>query len=520
DSVDWSRERFTMDEGLSRAVLTIFKRLYEDGLIYRAERIINWCPRCLTALSDIEVEHDEEDGELVSIRYGDGADSVVVATTRPETMLGDTAVAVHPDDPRYAHLVGRDIELPLSGRRVPVVADPHVDPEFGTGAVKVTPAHDPDDFEIGRRHGLPSVCIMDERGVITVPGPVEGLDRFEARPAVVAALREQGRIAAEKRPYVHAVGHCSRCGTIVEPRLSLQWFVKVEPLAKAAGDAVRDGRVRIHPAELAVRYFDWVDNMHDWCISRQLWWGHRIPVWYGPGGEVRVVGPGEEPPAGADWRQDPDVLDTWFSSALWPFSTLGWPDDTEDLRRFYPTTVLETGYDIIFFWVARMIFQGLAMMDDVPFRVVYLHGMVRDERGQKMSKTKGNVLDPLDLTDRYGTDALRFTLITMGSPGNDLNLSVERIEGNRNFANKLWNVARFVLANVTPAEVARDAEGSPAAPDPARTEIVDRWIVGRLHALEADVTRLLEGYLLGEAGRQIYDFLWGDLADWYIEAAK
>ncbi len=329
DSVDWSRERFTMDEGLSRAVLTIFKRLYDDGLIYRAERIINWCPRCLTALSDIEVEHDDEDGELTSIRYGDGQDSVVVATTRPETMLGDTAVAVHPDDPRYAHLVGRDVELPLSGRRIPVVADPHVDPEFGTGAVKVTPAHDPDDFEIGRRHDLPSLSIMDERGVITVPGPFEGLDRFEARPAVVAALREQGRIVSQTRPYVHAVGHCSRCGTIVEPRLSLQWFVKVEPLAKAAGDAVRDGRVKIHPAEMAVRYFDWVDNMHDWCISRQLWWGHRIPVWYGPGGEVRVVGPGEQPPAGGDWRQDPDVLDTWFSSALWPFSTLGWPDDTE-----------------------------------------------------------------------------------------------------------------------------------------------------------------------------------------------
>src|SRR5499427_5910728 len=301
DSVDWSRERFTMDPGLSRAVQTMFKRLYADGLIYQAERIINWCPRCLTALSDIEVEHDDEDGELISIRYGDGPDSVVVATTRAETMLGDTAVAVHPDDPRYAHLVGREVELPLSGRRIPVIADPHVDPEFGTGAVKVTPAHDPDDFEIGRRHNLPSLTIMDERGVITVPGPFEGLDRFEARPAVVAALREQGKIVDEKRPYVHAVGHCSRCGTIVEPRLSLQWFVKVEPLAKAAGDAVRDGRVRIHPAEFAVRYFDWVDNMHDWCISRQLWWAHRTPVWYGPHGEVRVVGPGEQPPGG-DWR--------------------------------------------------------------------------------------------------------------------------------------------------------------------------------------------------------------------------
>src|SRR5882724_902526 len=354
DSVDWDRERFTMDAGLSRAVQTIFKRLFDDGLIYRAERIINWCPRCMTALSDIEVDHTEDDGELVSVRYGDGDDSIVVATTRVETMLGDTAVAVHPDDPRYGHLIGRELDLPLAGRRIPVVADPHVDPDFGTGAVKVTPAHDPDDFEIGRRHGLPSMTIMDERAVITVHGPFLGLDRFEARPAVLAALREQGRVVAERRPYPHAVGHCGRCGTTVEPRLSLQWFVKVGPLAKAAGDAVRDGRVRIHPPELAARYFDWVDDMHDWCISRQLWWGHRIPVWYGPGGEVRCVGPGEEPPSGEGWRQDPDVLDTWFSSALWPFSTLGWPDDTPDWRTFYPNSVLVTGYDILFFWVARM----------------------------------------------------------------------------------------------------------------------------------------------------------------------
>ncbi len=369
DSVDWSRERFTMDEGLSRAVQTIFKRLFDDGLIYRAERIINWCPRCLTALSDIEVDHVEDEGELVSVRYGDGADSVVVATTRVETMLGDTAVAVHPDDPRYAGLVGREVELPLSGRRIPVVADPHVDPAFGTGAVKVTPAHDPDDFEIGRRHSLPSLTIMDDRGVITAHGPFLGLDRFEARPAVLAALREDGRVVAERRPYLHAVGHCMRCGTTVEPRLSLQWFVKVDPLAKAAGDAVRDGRVRIHPPQLAARYFDWVDDMHDWCISRQLWWGHRIPVWYGPGGQVACVGPDDVPPDGEGWRQDPDVLDTWFSSALWPFSTLGWPDDTPDLRTFYPTSVLVTGYDILFFWVARMMMFGLyAMADRGPAR--------------------------------------------------------------------------------------------------------------------------------------------------------
>jgi valyl-tRNA synthetase len=518
DSVDWSRERFTMDEGLSRAVLTIFKRLYDDGLIYRAERIINWCPRCLTALSDIEVDHSDEDGELVSIRYGDGADSVVVATTRPETMLGDTAVAVHPDDPRYAHLVGRDIELPLSGRRVPVVADPHVDPEFGTGAVKVTPAHDPDDFEIGRRHGLPSVSIMDERGVITVPGPFEGLDRFEARPAVVAALREQGRIAAEKRPYVHAVGHCSRCGTIVEPRLSLQWFVKVEPLAKAAGDAVRDGRVRIHPAELAVRYFDWVDNMHDWCISRQLWWGHRIPVWYGPGGEVRVVGPGEEPPAGADWRQDPDVLDTWFSSALWPFSTLGWPEDTEDLRRFYPTSVLVTGYDILFFWVARMMMFGLYAMRDydpadaVPFRAVFLHGLIRDAHGRKMSKSRGNTVDPLDWIDRFGADATRFTLARGASPGGDIAVGEEWVTGARNFCNKLWNATRFALLN--------GASVPDTLPAAASLSTADRWILSRLAAVTAEVDELYEQYEFGKICDALYHFAWDEVCDWYLELAK
>ncbi len=361
DGVDWTRERFTMDEGLSRAVQTIFKRLFDDGLIYRAQRIINWCPRCLTALSDIEVDHSDDEGELVSVRYGDGDASVVVATTRVETMLGDTAVAVHPGDPRYAGLVGRELELPLTGRKIPVLADPHVDPEFGTGAVKVTPAHDPDDFEIGRRHELPSMIIMDERGVITAAGPFEGLDRFEARPAVLAALREDGRVITEIRPYLHAVGHCGRCGTTVEPRLSLQWFVKVGPLAKAAGDAVRDGRVTIHPGEMAGRYFDWVDDMHDWCISRQLWWGHRIPVWYSADGEVMCAGPGEQPP-GEGWTQDPDVLDTWFSSALWPFSTLGWPGDTPDLLAFYPTSVLVTGYDILFFWVARMMMFGLYAM--------------------------------------------------------------------------------------------------------------------------------------------------------------
>ncbi len=479
DSVDWSRERFTMDAGLSQAVQTIFKRLFDDGLIYRAERIINWCPRCLTALSDIEVDHDEDEGELVSVRYGDGADSVVVATTRVETMLGDTAVAVHPDDPRYAGLVGRQVQLPLSGRSIPVVADPHVDPEFGTGAVKVTPAHDPDDFEIGRRHDLPSLTIMDERGVITAHGPFLGLDRFEARPAVLAALREQGRIVAERRPYLHAVGHCGRCGTTVEPRLSLQWFVKVEPLAKAAGDAVRDGRVKIHPAQLAARYFDWVDDMHDWCISRQLWWGHRIPVWYGPGGEVICVGPDDQPPAGPGWHQDPDVLDTWFSSALWPFSTLGWPADTPDLRTFYPTSVLVTGYDILFFWVARMMLFGLYAMagrgpsDAVPFRTVALHGLVRDAHGRKMSKSRGNTVDPLDWIDRFGADATRFILARGATPGGDVAISDEWAAGARNFCNKLWNATRFALLNGATADRGR--------PEPATLSAPDRWILSRLH---------------------------------------
>ena len=516
DSVDWTRERFTMDEGLSKAVQTIFKRLYTDGLIYRAQRIINWCPRCLTALSDIEVEHTDDDGELVSIRYGDGDGQIVVATTRAETMLGDTAVAVHPDDPRYAHLVGAEIELPLTGRRIPVVADPHVDPEFGTGAVKVTPAHDPDDFEIGRRHSLPSLVVMDERGVITARGPFEGLDRFEARPAVLAALRAEGRVVAEKRPYVHAVGHCSRCGTTVEPRLSLQWFVKVEPLAKAAGDAVRDGRVQIHPQDMAARYFDWVDNMHDWCISRQLWWGHRIPVWYGPDGEVACVGPDEQPPTGPGWTQDPDVLDTWFSSALWPFSTLGWPDDTPDLRAFYPTSVLVTGYDILFFWVARMMLFGLyanaALGPEraVPFRQIALHGLVRDQYGKKMSKSRGNTVDPLDWIDRFGADATRFTLARGANPGGDVAVSEDWAAGSRNFCNKLWNAARFALMNGAVAD-----QGLPS-----RMGTVDRWICSRLAAVTAEVDELFERFEFAKACEALYHFAWDEFCDWYLELAK
>jgi valyl-tRNA synthetase len=516
DSVDWSRERFTMDEGLSRAVQTIFKRLFDDGLIYRAERIINWCPRCLTALSDIEVDHTEDEGELVSIRYGEGDDAIVVATTRAETMLGDTAVAVHPDDPRYTHLIGREVELPLTGRRIPVIADSHVDPAFGTGAVKVTPAHDPNDFDIGRRHNLPSLTVLDERGVVTAHGPFEGLDRFEARPAVVGALREQGRIVAEVRPYLHSVGHCSRCHTTVEPRLSLQWFVRVAPLAKAAGDAVRDGRVRLHPPEMAARYFGWVDDMHDWCISRQLWWGHRIPVFYGPNGEVRCVGPDEEPPAG--WRQDPDVLDTWFSSALWPFSTLGWPDDTPDLRAFYPTSVLVTGYDILFFWVARMMMFGLYAMSDrdpddaPPFRVVALHGLVRDATGKKMSKSRGNTVDPLDWIERFGADATRFTLARGANPGSDVAVSDEWAAGSRNFCNKLWNAARFALFNG--ARVPRELPGA------ASLSVPDRWILSRLSAVAAEVDEDLEHFEFAKACETLYHFAWDEFCDWYLELAK
>ncbi|MBW6436533.1 valine--tRNA ligase [Actinoplanes hulinensis] len=513
DSVDWSRERFTMDEGLSRAVQTIFKRLYDDELIYRANRIINWCPRCLTALSDIEVEHTEDEGELVSIRYGEGENSIVVATTRAETMLGDTAVAVHPDDERYKHLVGTEVELPLTGRRIPIVADEHVDPSFGTGAVKVTPAHDPNDFEIGQRHGLPSPAIMNERAIITVPGPFEGLDRYEARPAIVAALREQGRIVAEKRPYLHSVGHCSRCKTTVEPRLSLQWFVNTKPLAKAAGDAVRDGRVKIEPAELSKRYFAWVDNMHDWCISRQLWWGHRIPVWYGPDGEVVCVGPDEQPPTGEGWKQDEDVLDTWFSSGLWPFSTLGWPEQTADLEKFYPTSVLVTGYDILFFWVARMMMFGLYAMDGrQPFDVVNLHGMVRDQFGKKMSKSFGNVVDPLDWIDRYGADATRFTLARGANPGSDVPVSEEWCQGSRNFCNKLWNATRFAMMN--------GASVSGDLPLPSELSAIDKWILSRLQHVTAEVDGYFAAYEYAKVCDALYHFAWDDVCDWYLELSK
>jgi valyl-tRNA synthetase len=521
DSVDWSRERFTLDDGLSDAVQTIFKRLYDDGLIYRDKRITHWCPGCMTALSDIEVDYHDDAGELVSLRYdsSDPADgfSIVVATTRVETMLGDTAVAVHPDDERYAALVGKTLTLPLVGREIPIVADAHVDPSFGTGAVKVTPAHDPNDFDIATRHQLKTVDILTPDAHITGTGTeFDGLDRFAARAAVKAALAAAGHVVGETSPYIHSVGHCSRSDDVVEPRLSLQWFVKVAPLAKAAGDAVRDGRTTIHPPELAARYFEWVDNMHDWTISRQLWWGHRIPVWYGPGGEVRCVGPGEELP-GEGWTQDEDVLDTWFSSALWPFSTMGWPRQTDTLRAFYPTSVLVTGYDILFFWVARMMMMGLYAMADnpggpQPFDVVALHGLVRDQFGKKMSKSKGNVVNPMEWIETYGADAVRFTLARGANPGTDQAIAEDWVRGSKSFCSKLHNATRFALMNgASVPEMPVDRSAGSAA---------DRWILSRLDSVIAETTALLTDFQFAKAAEGLYHFAWDEVCDWYLELAK
>ena len=512
DSVDWSRERFTMDAGLSKAVLEIFKRLYDAELIYRAERIINWCPRCLTALSDIEVEHSDDSGEFVQVRYGDDEVSIVVATTRAETMMGDGAVAVHPDDPRYKDLIGKKVLLPLVNRMIPIIADELVDPDFGTGAVKVTGAHDPNDFEMAMRHGIEMPIIMNEHAVMANSGTrFDGMDRFEARKEVVEELRKLGRIVSEKRPYIHAVGHCQRCDTTVEPRLSKQWFVKVAPLAKAAGDAVRDGRIKIEPEELAPRYFEWIDNMHDWCISRQLWWGHQIPVYYGPNGEVVVCGPDDVPPAG--YVQDPDVLDTWFSSGLWPFSTLGWPDKTDDLAKFFPTSVLVTGYDILFFWVARMVLLGLFVTDGVaPFHTIALHGLVRDRFGKKMSKSRGNTVDPIEFMDKYGSDALRFTLARGANPGTDQAIAEEWIGGSRNFATKLWNASRFAIMN------GANVDGEVAAFNSLNA--IDQWILTRLDETVESVDQLLEQFEFAKACEIIYHFAWDDLCDWYLELSK
>ena len=511
-SVDWTRERFTMDEGMSKAVVSIFKKMHDADLIYRAERIINWCPRCLTALSDIEVDHQDDAGEFVQIRYGEGEQSIVIATTRAETMLGDGAVAVHPDDPRYKHLIGTEVLLPLVNRMIPIIADELVEQDFGTGAVKVTAAHDPNDFEMAMRHNVPFVVIMNEHGVMDGTGTeFDGMDRFAARIAVVAKLKEMGRIVAEKRPYIHAVGHCSRCDTTVEPRLSKQWFVKVAPLAKASADAVRSGEVKIEPEALSPRYFEWVDNMHDWCISRQLWWGHRIPVWYGPNGEVKVVGPDEVAPEG--WSQDPDVLDTWFSSGQWAFSTFGWPEKTADLAKFYPTSVLVTGYDILFFWVVRMMMMSTFAMDGVaPFKTIMLHGLVRDQFGKKMSKSRGNVIDPIEFMDKYGADALRFTLARGANPGTDQALAEDWIGGSRNFATKLWNATRFAMMN--------GATVDGPLPDVSTLKAIDRWILSRLSETLRDVDALLEGYEFARACEILYHFAWDDLCDWYLELSK
>jgi valyl-tRNA synthetase len=511
-SVDWSRERFTMDEGMSKAVVSIFKKMHDAGLIYRAERIINWCPRCLTALSDIEVDHQDDAGEFVQIRYGEGEQSIVIATTRAETMLGDGAVAVHPDDPRYKHLIGTEVLLPLVNRMIPIIADELVEQDFGTGAVKVTAAHDPNDFEMAVRHNVPFVVIMNEHGVMDGTGTeFDGMDRFDARVAVVAKLKEMGRVVAEKRPYIHAVGHCSRCDTTVEPRLSKQWFVKVAPLAKASADAVRNGEVKIEPEALSPRYFEWVDNMHDWCISRQLWWGHRIPVWYGPNGEIKVVGPDEVAPAG--WTQDPDVLDTWFSSGQWAFSTFGWPEKTADLEKFYPTSVLVTGYDILFFWVVRMMMMSTFAMDGVaPFKTIMLHGLVRDQFGKKMSKSRGNVIDPIEFMDKYGADALRFTLARGANPGTDQALAEDWIGGSRNFATKLWNATRFAMMN--------GANVDGPLPELSSLNAIDRWILSRLSQTLHEIDSLLESYEFARACETLYHFAWDDLCDWYLELSK
>ena len=518
DSVDWSRERFTMDEGLSRAVREVFVSLYEQGLLYRGRRIINWCPRCLTALSDIEVEHEEVPGELAHLRYplADGSGFIGVATSRAETMLGDTAVAVHPDDPRYQGLIGRTVRLPLVDRLIPVVADAAVDREFGTGAVKVTPAHDPNDHEIAERHGLPAVNILTEEAIVNAEGGrFEGLDRYAARREVKAALAELGLLErVTETP--HSVGHCYRCRTEVEPRLSLQWFVATKPLAEQAMAAVRSGQTRFEPVRYEKTFFGWMEQIRDWCVSRQLWWGHRITAWYCPDGHVTVAR--QDPTACAtcgagELAQDEDVLDTWFSSGLWPLSTLGWPDQTEDLAAFYPTSVLVTGYDIIFFWVARMLMFGCHFQPPTPFEVVAIHGMVRDAQGKKMSKSFGNVIDPIELMDRYGTDALRFALIRGANPGGDVPLAEEWVEGARNFANKLWNLGRFVIGVL-------EGEAEAAAPPEDPPTLADRWLLSRLEQTRAAVTAAYEGFDPAEAARLLHGFAWSELADWAVELAK
>lgn len=518
-SCDWDRERFTMDEGCSRAVKEVFVRLYEKGLIYRGERIINWCPHCKTSISDAEVDYEEQPGHLWHLRYPykDGSGYIEVATTRPETMLGDTAVAVNPNDPRYAGCIGKTLILPLVGREIPVIADEYVDMEFGTGAVKITPAHDPNDFEVGRRHNLPVVTCMTEDAKITDDYPAyAGMDRYEARKKIVADLEKSGCLSGIE-DHAHNVGTCYRCKTTVEPRVSLQWFVKMEPLAKPAIEAVRRGDIKFIPERFEKNYFHWMENIRDWCISRQLWWGHKIPAYYCDACDKMVVTKSDEAPrcssCGGEMHQDPDTLDTWFSSALWPFSTLGWPDENaEDLRRFYPTNTLVTAYDIITFWVSRMIFSALEYTGKRPFENVLIHGLVRDAQGRKMSKSLGNGIDPLDVIEKYGADALRFALATGNSPGNDIRFSDEKIEAARNFANKLWNAARFVLMNLDIDEI--------KYPDAGTLSVEDKWILTRYEEAIASITSAMERYELGVALSSIYDFTWDIFCDWYIELSK
>jgi valyl-tRNA synthetase len=521
-SCDWKRQRFTMDEGLSKAVRIVFVRLYKEGLIYRGERMINWCPRCSTALANIEVEGEEQEGALYYIRYPleDGSGYLAVATTRPETMLGDTAVAVNPEDKRYRHLIGKKVILPLAGRIIPIIADEYVDVEFGTGALKVTPAHDFNDFELAQKHGLEFIQVIDSSGKMTShAGPkYEGLDRYACRKAVVEDLKAQG-LLERIEPYKHRVGHCYRCKSVVEPMMSLQWFVRTKPLAEKAMEAVRQGRTRIIPSKWEKDYFNWLENIEDWCISRQIWWGHRIPAWYCSScGEITVS---EEDPSmcahcgSREISQDPDVLDTWFSSALWPFTTMGWPEKTKELERFYPTSVLVTGFDILFFWVARMMMMGLHFMGDVPFYDVYVHALVRDAQGQKMSKSRGNVIDPLVMIERYGTDAFRFTLAAFAAQGRDIKLSEERIEGYRHFVNKIWNASRLVLMNLEDFEPSISKNYTPQP-----EQLFHRWILSRLHDVIYEVRQAMDEYRFNDYAQTLYQFFWHEYCDWYLEMIK
>jgi valyl-tRNA synthetase len=510
-SCDWDRERFTMDEGLSRAVRTVFVKLYEEGLIYRGSYIINWCPRCHTALADLEVEHEDHQGHLYHIRYPfiNGNGGIVVATTRPETMLGDTAVAVHPEDSRYLNLASNKVILPLMNKPIPVIRDPYVTVDFGTGALKITPAHDPNDFEVAVRHDLPNIKVIGDDGFMTDDaGDFKGMDRFECRKAVVAALEKEGFLV-KIEPHQHSVGHCYRCKTVVEPNLSLQWFVKVKPLAKKALDAVKNKDTKIIPEMWNKTYNDWLENIRDWCISRQIWWGHQIPAWTCQNCGALMVAM-EDPQSCnscglTNLVRETDVLDTWFSSALWPFSTMGWPDQTPLLKTFYPTNVLVTGFDILFFWVARMMMMGIQFMGDVPFKDVYVHALVRDEDGKKMSKSKGNVIDPLVVIDEYGTDAFRFTLAAFAAQGRDVKMSEKRVEGYRHFVNKLWNASRFALMHI-------DDEPRNIIPK----SLPDRWILSRLHRVAETVSDSLDNYKFNEAANALYQFIWHEFCDWYL----